>query len=53
MHGNFYITSLILGNIPVQLCNGVRNLGFIFYKQLNLNEQLNNVKDEVNRQLNQ
>ena len=44
---NVDINSVMLGDIPVQLSNSVRNLGFVFDNQLNLNEQINNVKRKV------
>ena len=47
MHRNVDIHSVMLGNIPVQLSNSVRNLGFVFNSHLNLNEQINNVKRKV------
>ena len=37
----------MLGNTPVQLSNSVRNLRFVFDSQINLNEQINNVKRKV------
>ena len=47
IHRNVDIHSVMLGNIPVQLSNSVRNLGFVFDSHLNLNEQINNVKRKV------
>ena len=47
MHINVDIHSVMLGNIPVQLSNSVRNLGFVFDSQLNFDEQINNVKRKV------
>ena len=47
MHINVYINSVMLGNIPDQLSNNVRNLGFAFDNQLNVNKQMNNLKTEV------
>ena len=44
---NVDIHSVMLGTIPVQLSNSVRNLGFVFDCQLNLDEQINNVKRKV------
>ena len=41
------INSVMLGEIPVQLSKSVRILGFVFDYQLNLNEQINNVKRKV------
>ena len=47
MHKNVDINSVMLGNIHVQLSNIVRNLGSVLYNQLNLNEQINNVKMKI------
>ena len=47
MHRNVDIHSVMLGNIPVQLSNCVRNLGFVFDSHLNLNEEINYVKRNV------
>ena len=47
MHRNIDIHLVMLGNIPVQLSNSVRNLGFVFDSHLNLNEQINKVKRKV------
>ena len=37
----------MLGDKPVQLSNSAQNLGFVFDNQLNLNEQINNLKRNV------
>ena len=47
MHRNVDIHSVMLGNVPVQFSNRVRSLGFVFDNQLNLDEQINNVKRKV------
>ena len=47
IHRNVDIHSVMIGNIPVQLSNSVRNHGFVFNSHLNLNEQINNVKRKV------
>ena len=44
---NVDISSLMLGNISVNLSRNVRNLGVTFDDQLTLNEQINNVKRKV------
>ena len=44
---NVDINSVMLGDIPVQLSISVPDLGFEFDNQLNLNEQINNVKWKV------
>ena len=44
---NVDISSLMLGNISVDLSRNVRNLGVTFDDQLTLNEQINNVKRKV------
>ena len=47
MHRNADIHQVMLGHMPVQLSNSVRNLGFVFDNQLNLNEQINIVRRKV------
>ena len=47
MHRNVDFHSVMLGSIPVQISNSVRNFGFVFDTQLNLDEQINNVKRKV------
>ena len=44
---NVDIDSVKLGSTPVILSNSVRNLGFVFDNQLNLNEQINSAKRKV------
>ena len=47
LHGIVTLIAVMLGNIPVQLSNSVRNLGFVSVNQLNLDEQNNYVMREV------
>ena len=44
---NNTVMLLMLENIPAQLSNSVRNLGFMFDYHLNLDEQINNMKKNV------
>ena len=43
MHTNVDMNPVMLGNIPVQLSNSVRNLRFVIGNQLNLDEQINKI----------
>ena len=47
MHGNVDTHSVMLGSIPFKISNYVRNLGFVFNNQLNLDEQVHNVTRKV------
>ena len=47
MHRNVNIDLVMVGNIHVHFSNVVRNLGFVFDSQLNLDERINNVKRKV------
>ena len=44
---NVDMNSVMLGNVPFKLSNSVRNHGFVLGNQLNLNEQINNVKMKI------
>ena len=46
-HRNIDIHSVMLGNMPVQISDSVRKLGFVFGNQLILEEQINNVTRKV------
>ena len=48
---NVDIHSVILGIMLVKISNSVRNLVFVFDNQLNLDEQMNNVKRKINVKL--
>ena len=44
---NVDMNSVMLGNVPFKLSNSVSNLGFVLDNQLNLNEQIINVKRKL------
>ena len=47
MHRNVDVVSVTLGNISVELSKSIRRLGFVFYNQLNLIEQIDSVKRKI------
>ena len=47
MHRNFDVYFLMLGIIPIQISNSVRNLEFVFDNQLSLDGKIDNAMRKV------